>query len=85
MMRLPPSVSELVPSGQLAHFVQDPVRDLRDVSATLKPYTEDRGFPPHDPTMLVDLLHAYSQGPYAYRQDLSGAGGFHGRDGTAEF
>ena len=60
----PPSIQELVPAGHLAHFVRDLVRDSLDVSAVLKTYDEDRGFPPYDPTMMVALLlYAYSQGP----------------------
>lgn len=66
---LPPSVQELVPAGHLAHFVRDLVRESLDVSAILKPYTEDRGFPPYDPTMMTALLlYAYSQGIYASRR-----------------
>lgn len=53
---LPPSVQELVPAGHLAHFVRDLVRKSLDVSAILQPYTEDRGFPPYDPTMMTALL-----------------------------
>jgi len=66
---LPPSVHELVPAGHLAHFVRDLVRESLDLSAILKTYTEDRGFPPYDPTMMVALLlYAYSQGLYASRR-----------------
>ena len=66
---LPPSVQELVPVGHLAHCVRDLVRESLDVSAILKPYTEDRGFPPYDPTMMTALLlYAYSQGLYASRR-----------------
>ncbi len=66
---LPPSVQELVPAGHLAHFVRDRVRESLDVSAILKTYSEDRGFPPSDPTMMVAvLLYAYSQGLYASRR-----------------
>jgi len=66
---LPPSVQELVPVGHLAHCVRDLVRESLDVSAILKPYTEDRGFPPYDPTMMPALLlSAYSQGLYASRR-----------------
>ena len=53
---LPPSVQERVPAGHLAHFVRNLVRDSLDVSAILQPYTEDRGFPPYDPTMMTALL-----------------------------
>ena len=66
---LPPSVQELVPAGHLAHFVRDRVRESLDVSAILKTYSEDRGFPPSDPTMMVAVLpYAYSQGLYASRR-----------------
>ena len=69
LVLLPPSVHELVPAGHLAHFVRDLVRDSLDLSAILKTYTEDRGFPPYDPTMMVALLlYAYSQGLYASRR-----------------
>jgi transposase len=69
LVLLPPSVHELVPAGHLAHFVRDLVRESLDVSAILKPYTEDRGFPPYDPTMMTALLlYAYSQGLYASRR-----------------
>ena len=69
LVLLPPSVQELVPAGHLAHFVRDLVRDSLDVSAVLKTYDEDRGFPPYDPTMMVALLlYAYSQGLYASRR-----------------
>jgi len=65
-MLLPPPVQELAPAGHVAHFVRDLVRDSLDLSAILKTYTEDRGFPPYDRTMMVALLlYAYSQGLYA--------------------
>lgn len=69
LVLLPPSVQELVLAGHLAHFVRDMVRESLDLSAILKTYTEDRGFPPYDPTMMVALLlYAYSQGLYASRR-----------------
>ena len=46
LVLLPPSVHELVPGGHLTHVVRDMVRESLDVSAILKPYTEDRGCPP---------------------------------------
>jgi transposase len=65
----PPSVQELVPAGHLAYFVRDLVRESLDVSAILKPYIEDRGFPSYDPTMMTALLlDAYSQGIYVSRR-----------------
>lgn len=46
---LPPSVQELVPARHLAHFVRDLVRKSLDLSAIVKTYIEDRGFPPMIP------------------------------------
>jgi transposase len=69
MVLLPPSVYELVPAGHLAHFVRDTVRDSLDLSAILKTYTEERGFPPYHPIMMTALLlYAYCQGLYASRR-----------------
>lgn len=66
---LPPSVHEFVPPGHLAHFVRDTVREALDVSAILASYTEERGFPPYHPGMMVALLlYGYSRGLYSSRQ-----------------
>src|SRR6195952_5581510 len=66
---LPPSVHEFVPSGHLAHFVRDTVREALDLSAVLSSYTEERGQPPYHPGMLVALLlYGYSRGVYSSRQ-----------------
>ena len=40
----------------LAHLVRDLVRESLDLSSILKTYTEDREFPPYDPTMMVAML-----------------------------
>src|SRR3954454_5886382 len=66
---LPPSVHEFVPPGHLAHFVRDTVREALDLSAILETYTEERGFPPYHPGMMVALLlYGYSRGLYSSRQ-----------------
>jgi len=68
-MLLPPSVQELVPTGHLAHFIRDLVRDLLDLSAILDDYAEERGYPPYHPVMMTALLlYAYCQGIYSSRR-----------------
>jgi transposase len=66
---LPPSVRDLVPAGDPAHFVRDLVRDELDLSAIFAEYDEERGFPPYHPTMMTALLlYAYTQGVYSSRR-----------------
>src|ERR687890_1354658 len=66
---LPPSVHEFVPPNPLAHFVRDTAREALDLSAILDTYTEERGFPPYHPGMMVALLlYGYSRGIYSSRQ-----------------
>src|SRR3954462_2825522 len=66
---LPPSLHEFVPPGHMAHFVRDTVREVLDLSAILDTYTEERGYPPYHPGMMVALLlYGYSRGLYASRQ-----------------
>lgn len=66
---LPPSVHEFVPAGHLAHFVRDTVREVLDLSAITATYTEERGYPPYHPGMMVALLlYGYSRGVYSSRK-----------------
>jgi transposase len=66
---LPPSVHELVPPGHVAHFVRETVREDLDLTAILSAYTEERGYPPYHPAMMVTLLlYAYSRGVYSSRR-----------------
>ena len=66
---LPRCVHDLVPSGHLAHFVRDTVREALDLSAILQAYGEERGQPPYHPGMLVALLlYGYSRGVYSSHQ-----------------
>ena len=66
---LPPSVDELVPAGHVAHFVRETVREELDLSAILSAYSEERGYPPYHPAMMVALLlYAYSRGVYSSRR-----------------
>ena len=66
---LPPSLHEFVPPGHMAHFVRDTVREALDLSAILDTYSEERGYPPYHPGMMVALLlYGYSRGLYSSRQ-----------------
>ncbi len=70
---LPPSVDEFIPEGHVAHFVRDLVADELDLSAILDTYTEERGYPPFHPAMMVGLLlYAYTQGIYSSRRIAKG-------------
>jgi transposase len=66
---LPPSVHDFVPAGHPAHLVRDLVRYELDLSQIISTYTEQRGYPPYHPAMMVALLlYAYSQGVYSSRR-----------------
>jgi transposase len=66
---LPPAVQEFVPSGHLAHFVRELVREELDLSAIVAVYDDERGQPPYHPVMMTALLlYAYCQGVYASRR-----------------
>jgi transposase len=66
---LPPSVREMVPAGDPAHFVRDLVRDELDLSAILDTYDEERGYPPYHPVMMTALLlYSFTQGIYSSRR-----------------
>lgn len=66
---LPPSLHEFVPGGHVAHFVRETVREALDLSAILDCYSEERGYPPYHPAMMVALLlYGYSHGLYSSRR-----------------
>ena len=63
----------LVPASHVAHFVRDTVRSGLDLGMILESYSEERGFPPYHPGMMVALLlYAYSQGVYSSRRIARG-------------
>jgi transposase len=65
----PPSVSDFVPTGHMAHFIRETVRSDLDLSAIFATYQEERGFPPYHPTMMTALLlYGYSRGVYSSRK-----------------
>ena len=68
LMLLPPSLQDWVPEGHLARFVSDLV-DTLDLSAIEDSYTEERGYPPYHPCMMLKLLvYAYCTGTYSSRR-----------------
>jgi transposase len=68
---MPPSLHDWVPEGHLVRFIADVV-DALDLSAIEETYTEERGYPPYHPRMMVAvLLYAYCTGSYSSRKIAS--------------
>jgi len=58
-----------VPDGDLAHFVNDVVEEVLDLSVIYAGYVEERGFPPYDPRLMVKLLmYGYATGVTSSRK-----------------
>lgn len=59
-----PVLRDWVPDGDLAHFVADLVDSgALDLSAIYAGYSEERGYPPYDPRLMVKLLvYGYAVG-----------------------
>ena len=59
---MPASISDWLPKGHLAYFISDVVDHL-DLSVIMSRYTEEKGYPPYHPAMMVKvLLYAYCVG-----------------------
>jgi transposase len=57
VLLMAPVLRDWVPEGDLAHFVSDLVDSgVLDLSAIYADYTEERGFPPYDPRLMLKLL-----------------------------
>jgi len=68
MLLMPPSLQDWVPEGHLARFVSDVV-DTLDLSAIEDSYTEERGYPPYHPCMMLKVLvYGYCTGTYSSRR-----------------
>lgn len=68
MLLMPPSLADWVPEDHLARFVREVVETL-DLRAIEDTYTEERGYPPYHPRMMVAvLLYAYATGTYSSRK-----------------
>ena len=67
LLLMPPSLADWVPEDHLARFVSDVV-DTLDLTAIEDTYSEERGYPPYHPRMMVKvLLYGYSTGVYSSR------------------
>jgi transposase len=68
MLLMPPSLADWVPEDHLARFVREVV-DTLDLTAIEETYSEERGYPPYHPRMMVAvLLYAYATGTYSSRK-----------------
>src|SRR5207244_10710558 len=68
ILLLPPSLEEWLPEGHLARFVSELVEEALDLSAIRAAYTEERGYPPYDPRLMVKLLiYGYCTGQRSSR------------------
>ena len=68
VLLLPPSLEEWLPEGHLARFVSELVEEALDLSAIRAAYTEERGYPPYDPRLMVKLLiYGYCTGQRSSR------------------
>ena len=69
VLLMSPDAREWVPEGDLAHFVDDLVEEVLDLSAIYGSYVEERGFPPYDPRLMVKLLiYGYATGVTSSRK-----------------
>jgi transposase len=63
ILLLPPSLDEWLPQGHLARFVSEVVDETLDLSGLYAAYTEERGYPPYDPRLMLKLLiYGYTTG-----------------------
>lgn len=68
MLLLPPSLQDWVPEDHLARYISDLV-DSMDLSEIEGAYTEERGYPPYHPCMMLKLLlYGYCTGTYSSRK-----------------
>lgn len=70
VLLMAPVLAEWVPEGDLAHLVSDLVESgALDLSAVYALYKDERGFPPYDPRLMVQLLlYGYANGVMSSRK-----------------
>jgi transposase len=65
---LPPSPRDWLREDHLVFFISD-VADTLDLSGILGTYSEERGYPPYHPLLMVKiLLYGYARGIYSSRK-----------------
>ena len=63
VLLMPTSLPDWLPEGHLARFVAELVDEVLDLGPFHAAYNERRGFPPHDPRLVVRLLvYGYTTG-----------------------
>jgi transposase len=68
ILLLPPSLEEWLPDGHLARFVSELVEEALELREIHASYTEERGYPPYDPRLMVKLLvYGYCTGQRSSR------------------
>lgn len=68
MMLMPPSLEEWLRKGHLARWVSELVEEGLDLSPIYASYTEERGYPPYDPRLMLKLLiYGYCTGQRSSR------------------
>lgn len=66
---LPPSLMDWLPEEHLARVIDTLVEDTLDLTSLLSSYVEERGYPPHDPRMMLKLLlYGYATGVCSSRK-----------------
>jgi transposase len=66
---LPPSLMDWLPEEHLARVIDALVEDTLDLTPLLSSYVEERGYPPHDPRMMLKLLlYGYATGVCSSRK-----------------
>lgn len=68
ILLLPPSLRDWLAKDHLIYFLSDVV-DTLDLSAIYETYTEERGYPPYHPLLMVKvLLYGYARGIFSSRK-----------------
>src|SRR5579883_2138849 len=59
VLLLPPSLNDWLPERHLARFVGELVEEALDLTEIGAASTEERGYPPYDPRLMLKLLNLW--------------------------